>query len=108
MVDRFSAVVLDALGDANRRAILEVLAEEPRCVGAIADRLPISRPAVSRHLRVLREAGLVDDEPDGTRRNYRLRPDGIVAVRAYFEQLWGDAIARYQLTAENVGQRDPR
>jgi DNA-binding transcriptional ArsR family regulator len=93
---------LDALGDANRRAILEILAGGARSVQQIADQLPVSRPAVSRHLRLLKDAGLVVDEPVGVRRLYALRADGVEAIRAYFEQVWGDAAARFQLAAENT------
>lgn len=80
----------DALGDPNRRAILEVLRDGGRSVQEIADELPISRPAVSRHLRLLRRAGLVAWQPVGTRRIYRLHDEGIAAVRAYLETVWGD------------------
>ena len=73
-----------------------------RSVQEIADGLPISRPAVSRHLRLLREAGLVLEEPIGTRRIYRLHDEGIAAVRAYLEQVWGDAGRRFRLEAENA------
>src|SRR5262245_53675240 len=103
MNEPLSAAALEALGDANRRAIVEILATGPTSVGAIADRLPISRPAVSRHLRLLKDAALVTDEAVGTQRVYALRPEGVLAVRAYFEQLWGDAVTRYRLTAENTG-----
>ena len=96
---------LEALGDPNRRAVLEIIAAGPRPVQAIADRLPISRPAVSRHLRLLKEAGLVTHEAVGTQRVYRLRAEGVEAVRGYFEQLWSLAAVRYRLAAENVGER---
>ena len=92
----------DALGDPNRRAIVELLGAGERSVQEIADVLPISRPAVSRHLRLLREAGLVREEARGTRRIYALRADGPDAVREYLEQVWGDAAARFRLTAENT------
>jgi DNA-binding transcriptional ArsR family regulator len=91
-----------ALGDGNRRAILEELSGGDRSVRELADALPISRPAVSRHLRLLKEAGLVTDRAEGTRRLYRLHDDGIVAVRDYLEQLWGDAAARFRSAAENT------
>ena len=107
MVTLHSAA-LDALGDPHRRAILEILASGPQPVQAIADRLPISRPAVSRHLRVLKQAELVRDEADGTRRLYELRADGAQAIRAYFEQLWGDATNRFKLTAENTTSKRRR
>jgi DNA-binding transcriptional ArsR family regulator len=92
----------DALGDPNRRAIVELLGGGGRSVREIADRLPISRPAVSRHLRLLKEAGLVVEEPRGTRRIYRLHAAGVEAVQRYLVQVWGDAAARFQLFAENA------
>jgi DNA-binding transcriptional ArsR family regulator len=92
----------DALGDANRRAIVELLGAGERSVQEIADALPISRPAVSRHLRLLKQAGLVVEEPRGTRRIYRLHGQGIEAVQAYVESVWGEAAARFRLVARNV------
>jgi DNA-binding transcriptional ArsR family regulator len=92
----------DALGDPHRRKIVELLSGGERSVGEIAGELPISRPAVSRHLRLLREAGLVTDEAQGTRRLYRLHDDGVETVRAYLEQVWGEAATRFRLVAENV------
>ncbi|HEY7198970.1 MAG TPA: metalloregulator ArsR/SmtB family transcription factor [Candidatus Dormibacteraeota bacterium] len=83
----------DALGDPNRRAIVELLGGGGRTVREIADALPISRPAVSRRLRLLKDAGLVIDEPRGTRRIYRLHDEGVEAVRAYLAEVWGDAAA---------------
>jgi DNA-binding transcriptional ArsR family regulator len=100
--DTLPSAALDALGDANRRAIVEILATTPSSVQAIADQLPISRPAVSRHLRLLKAASLVEDEAIGTQRVYALRADGVQAIREYFEQLWGDATARFRLAAENT------
>jgi DNA-binding transcriptional ArsR family regulator len=97
----------EALGDPNRRAIVELLASgsgEGRSVGELARELPISRPAVSRHLRLLKRAGLVVEEPRGTRRIYRLHDAGPEAVRAYLEQVWGDAAARFRLVAENTAK----
>lgn len=91
----------EALGDPNRRAILELLGSSDRSVQELADTLPISRPAVSRHLRLLKEAGLVADRAEGTRRLYRLHDEGADAVRAYLEQVWGDAAARFKLVADN-------
>ena len=99
----------DALGDPNRRAIVELLAGGERSVQEIADVLPISRPAVSRHLRLLKRAGLVVETPRGTRRIYQLQAEGIEAVQAYVERVWGDAAARFRLVAENPsGTRRPR
>ena len=92
----------DALGDTHRRAIVELLAAGDRSVQQLADALPISRPAVSRHLRLLKEAGLVVDRAEGTRRLYRLHDEGVAAVRAYVETVWGDAAARFRLAAENT------
>jgi DNA-binding transcriptional ArsR family regulator len=74
-----------------------------KSVQELADQLPISRPAVSRHLRLLKQAGLVDDRPEGTRRLYRLHDQGVAEVRAYLEQVWGEAAARFKLLAENRG-----
>ena len=93
----------DALGDPNRRAIVEVLRDGPQSVGGIAERLPISRPAVSRHLRLLKNAGLVSSVPEGNRRLYRLHDEGVEAVRAYVEKIWGEAGTRFRLAAENLG-----
>src|SRR5256885_4144934 len=92
----------DALGDPNRRAIVELLGSGGRTVREIADALPISRPAVSRHLRLLKRAGLVIDEPRGTRRVYQLHDEGVEAVRAYLAEVWGHALARFRLLAENT------
>jgi DNA-binding transcriptional ArsR family regulator len=92
----------DALGDPNRRAIVEVLRAGPLSVGEIADRLPISRPAVSRHLRLLGDADLVTSEARGTRRLYSLQEEGVDAVRRYLEEVWGDAATRFRLAAENL------
>lgn len=92
----------DALGDPHRRRILDLIAAEARSVAAIADEMPISRPAVSRHLRLLKEAGLVGEEHEGTRRIYRLRTEGVDAMRVYLEQVWGETAARFRLAAENT------
>jgi DNA-binding transcriptional ArsR family regulator len=93
-----------ALGDPTRKAIFELLAECPRAVGQLADVLPISRPAVSQHLKVLKEAGLVLDRPVGTRRIYRIDPDGLAALRADLERFWGQALATYKATVERPGE----
>ena len=92
----------DALGDPNRCAIVELLGSGGRTVREIADALPISRPAVSRHLRLLKDAGLVIDEPRGTRRIYQLHDQGVEAVQAYLQEVWGEALARFRLLAENT------
>ena len=96
----------EALGDANRRRILRLLAEGSRSVGELAADLPISRPAVSRHLRLLREAGLVTERPRGTRRIYELREEGLEAVRGYLEQVWGITAARFRLAVNLKPERD--
>lgn len=98
----------DALGDPNRRAIVELLGAGGRSVQELADALPISRPAVSRHLRLLKRAGLVREEPVGTRRIYSLHDDGIEAVRSYLEAVWGEAAARFSLVASNTSRQRPR
>ena len=98
---------LEALADPTRRAIVEVLRDAPQPVGLLADRFPISRPAVSQHLRVLSDAGLVDAEQHGTRRIYRLSPDGIGALRRYLDTLWDDALAAYAREAEALSRRSP-
>ena len=95
----------DALGDGNRRAIVELLGSGGRTVGEIAEALPISRPAVSRHLRLLKQAGLVIDEPQGTRRIYQLQARGVEAVQAYLVEVWGDAARRFKLLADNTRTR---
>ena len=89
-----------ALGDPTRRAIFERLAERPSAVGELARELPVSRPAVSQHLKVLKDAGLVLDRPEGARRIYQLDPDGIGALRAYLDQFWSKALAAYKVAVE--------
>ncbi|MER7335947.1 MULTISPECIES: metalloregulator ArsR/SmtB family transcription factor [unclassified Micromonospora] len=91
---------LGLLGDPTRRAIFELLARRPRSVGELAQQLPISRPAVSQHLRVLKNGGLVVDQADGTRRIYRLNPDGLAAMRAYLDRVWDEALTAFQKAAE--------
>lgn len=103
---RLGADPFEALGDPNRRRILSLLAQGEQSVGRLAAEFEISRPAVSRHLRLLREAGLVNEERHGRRRVYRLEERGAQAVRDYLEQVWGDALARFRLTAENAATSD--
>jgi DNA-binding transcriptional ArsR family regulator len=91
---------LTALGDSTRRAIFERLAERPRAVGELARELPVSRPAVSQHLKVLKDAGLVIDQPAGARRIYQLDPVGVGALRAYLDQFWSRALAAYKTAVE--------
>jgi DNA-binding transcriptional ArsR family regulator len=90
-----NGVVLDALGDPTRRQIFESLKAGPRSVGELAAGLPVSRPAVSQHLRVLKEAGLVSDRKEGTRRLYRIDPGGLAGLRDYFDSFWGEALERF-------------
>jgi DNA-binding transcriptional ArsR family regulator len=97
-----TGAVFEALGDAHRREILVLLRDGDRAVHELADALPISRPAVSRHLRLLKEAGLVAEERAGTRHIYHLREEGLDAVRHYLESVWGDAASRFRLFAENT------
>src|SRR3712207_6467630 len=92
---------MNALGDPTRRAIFERLAGGPRAVGGIADGMPVSRPAVSQHLKVLKAAGLVVDTKDGTRRLYRLDPTGVGALRAYFDAFWTQALVAFKEAVEN-------
>ena len=91
----------EALGDPSRLAIVTCLAERPRAVGELAHELPISRPAVSQHLKVLKEAGLVSDRAEGTRRVYRLNPAGLSALRDQLETFWNRALAGYQEVVED-------
>ena len=91
-----------ALGDANRRRIVALLAARPRSVGELSDAMPISRPAVSRHLRVLKQAGLVTEAAAGARRIYRLHDEGVTALESFVREMWGDATTRFKLTAENT------
>jgi len=92
---------MDALGDRTRRAIFEQLRKGPRAVGEIANELPVSRPAVSQHLRVLKEARLVTERRNGTRRIYRVDPDGLGELRAYFDEFWNEALAAFTAAAED-------
>lgn len=95
---------LAALADPTRRAIFEQLGDGPRSVGALARGLPISRPAVSQHLRQLKEAGLVTDHADGTRRIYRIDPAGLGALRQWLDRFWDDALAAFQAEAEKEAE----
>jgi DNA-binding transcriptional ArsR family regulator len=96
-----NAAVLDALGDATRREILEKLRAGPRAVGEIAAGMPISRPAVSQHLKVLKDSGLVAETRQGTRHYFSIAPEGLGELRAYLDGLWGDALAAF---ARHVAQ----
>lgn len=105
-----SSAALNALGEPTRRVILERLATRPAAVVDLAAELPISRPAVSQHLRVLKEAGLVTDTQDGTRRIYRIDPRGIGAVRVWLDQQWGAALDAFQAfaDAEHLADQEPQ
>jgi DNA-binding transcriptional ArsR family regulator len=92
--------VIAALADPTRREVFERLRSGPLAVGEIAAALPVSRPAVSQHLRVLKEAGLVTERKDGTRRLYRVDPTGVAALRDYFDGFWTDALAAFKAAAE--------
>lgn len=97
--------LLDALGDPTRRSILEALRDGPRPVGILAGRLPVSRPAVSQHLRVLREAGLVSARHAGARRLYAINPAGPAQLREYADHLWAVALERFKEAAEHGAAR---
>ena len=93
---------MDALGDATRRAILEQLLKGPMAVGQLAHAFPVSRPAISQHLKVLKDAHLVLARPVGTRRLYQVDPAGIEALRRYFDRFWTDALASFKKAAEQT------
>lgn len=95
-----------ALGDPTRKAIFELLLERPRAVVELAGELPVTRPAVSQHLRVLKDVGLVIDQPNGSRRIYRADPDGLAKLRADLERYWGKALAAYKLAVEQPTKED--
>lgn len=103
-----AASVLDALGDPTRRQVLEALAAGPLPVGELAARLPVSRPAVSQHLKVLKGAGLVVDRAEGTRRLYQANPQGLEALRRWLDRFWDQALASFQRVAEEEDRRARR
>lgn len=96
---------LEALADPTRRAVLDQLRGGGRSVGEIAAQLPVSRPAVSQHLKVLKDAGLVRDEPRGTARIYRLHADGLRELREWLDGFWGDALENFKAYAEGEDER---
>jgi DNA-binding transcriptional ArsR family regulator len=96
--------LLELLGDPTRRAIVEHLAAHPSSVRELADQLPVSRPAVSQHLKLLKDAGLVADQPVGTRRIYRVDPTGVAALREYLDQMWSTALAAFAAHVERSSQ----
>ncbi|MGD9529372.1 MAG: ArsR/SmtB family transcription factor [Pseudonocardia sp.] len=95
------------LGDPTRRAIFELLARRPCSVQELAEQLPVSRPAVSQHLKVLRDGGLVVSRAEGTRRIYRLNPAGVAALRAWLDGVWSDALATFHKAAERAPAPEP-
>ena len=97
---------MDALGDGTRRLIFERLRRGPLAVGELAAELPVSRPAVSQHLRVLKEAGLVTERRNGTRRLYRVDTDGLAEVRDYLESFWTDVLAAFEAAAEAEAEKE--
>jgi DNA-binding transcriptional ArsR family regulator len=99
-VDAYLQAGLDALGDSTRMAIFQRLADGPLAVTEIAGTLPVSRPAVSQHLKVLKDAGLVRDTREGTRRLYQLDPEGVARLRAHFDQMWTKAMGSFQEAVE--------
>ena len=96
----YQTLAFDALGDPTRRAIFENLAGRPRAVGELASELPVSRPAVSQHLKVLKGAGLVRDRPVGTRRIYAVDPNGVEALRTYLDRFWMKTLSAYKAAVE--------
>ena len=109
-MDTYLQAGLEALGDATRMAIFQKLAGGPIAVNELAQKLPVSRPAVSQHLRVLKDAGLVTDSRDGTRRLYQLDPEGVARLRAHFDQMWTQAMSSFQVAAETkpMGEKDAK
>ena len=99
-MDAYLQAGLDALGDATRMAIFQKLSGGPIAVNELARMLPVSRPAVSQHLRVLKEAGLVTDTKAGTRRLYQLDPEGVARLRAHFDQMWTKAMSNFKASVE--------
>jgi DNA-binding transcriptional ArsR family regulator len=99
-VQTYAGDCWDALGDRTRRTIFRTLVRRPCAVGELARELPVSRPAVSQHLKVLKDAGLVVDRPDGNRRIYQVNPDGLQTLRAELDQFWGSALAGFKDVVE--------
>jgi DNA-binding transcriptional ArsR family regulator len=97
---------LGVLGDPTRRAVFELVSQRARAVGEIAEALPVSRPAVSQHLKVLKQAGLVLVDADGTRRIYRIDPDGVAELRDYFEQFWDRTLLAFKDAVEQPDQEE--
>lgn len=99
-MNSYQGAQLDALGDATRRAILARLLDGPQPVGKLAGDFPVSRPAISQHLRILKEANLVMDHSQGTRRLYQINPQGFDSLRDYFDQFWNHALAAFKRKVE--------
>src|ERR1700709_151339 len=99
-----SSAAFAALADPPRGAVFERLADGPRAVGELAGELPVSRPAVSQHLKVLKDAGLVIDRPAGTRRIYQLDPDGVGALRAYLDTFWNRSLMAFKAAVEQADE----
>ena len=100
-MDTYLQAGLDALADATRMAIFQELSDGPLAVNELAQRMPVSRPAVSQHLKVLKDAGLVTDSRAGTRRYYKLNPEGVARLRAQFDRVWEQALSNFQAATEN-------
>lgn len=107
-VRRTNTAPLDALGNPVRRTIIELLSERPRAVGELASQLPVSRPAVSKHLKLLKNAGLIGHEAHGTRNIYRLEAQGFEAARQWIDSFWSEALGRFRLVAENTSPETDR
>lgn len=107
-MDAYLQAGLDALGDATRMAIFQKLSAGPIAVNELARAMPVSRPAVSQHLKVLKDAGLVMDSKAGTRRLYQLNPEGVARLRAHFDQMWTNAMSAFQQAVEQPDKGGPR
>jgi DNA-binding transcriptional ArsR family regulator len=107
-VTAYQEAQLDALGDATRRAILARLLDGPLPVGELARKFPVSRPAISQHLRVLKHARLVTDRAEGTRRLYALNPEAFESLRSYFDHFWAQALAAFKTRVENPRAKEKR
>jgi len=105
-VETNGVAALGALGDPTRRAIFECLARRPMAVGQLSADLPVTRPAVSQHLKVLKQVGLVTDHADGTRRIYQINPEGVQAIRYYLDQMWNQALTGFRLAAQQIAQEE--
>jgi DNA-binding transcriptional ArsR family regulator len=104
--DRSAALAISALGDPTRREIFELVAREPRAVGLLARELPVSRPAVSQHLKVLKAAGLIREVAEGTRRIYHIDPRGVGAMREWLDRYWRCALAEFQKFADDAHEKE--